>query len=208
MLDRFNRFNATRKQKDHRSKLEDEVEQALLDRGLSPKYEPDKFDYTLHRQYCPDFKIGEDINVYIEVKGWWPSSERMKFLSVIRNNPELRIFVALQRPNQRLSKQSKTTLAQWCQKQGINWSPIPIPPDFIDQWLNGKQATFPCPSCESSDAATIYPDGSLFCFSCQGRFDAETGEPWVGKSGKAHEQRAEHGSSDGRGAAPRRFDPR
>ena len=39
----------------------------------------------------------------------------MKFLSVIRNNPELRIFVALQRPNQRLNKQSKTTLAQWCQ---------------------------------------------------------------------------------------------
>ena len=101
MLDRFNRFNATRKQKDHRSKLEDEVEQALLDRGLSPQYEPDKFEYTLHRKYCPDFKIGD---VYIEVKGWWPSSERMKFLSVIRNNPELRIFVALQRPNQRLSK--------------------------------------------------------------------------------------------------------
>ena len=139
MLDRFNRFNANRKQKDHRSKLEDEVEQALLDRGLSPQYEPDKFEYTLHRKYCPDFKVGD---VYIEVKGWWPSSERMKFLSVIRNNPELRIFVALQRPNQRLNKASKTTLAQWCQKQGIKWSPIPIPPDFIDQWLNGKQATF------------------------------------------------------------------
>ena len=143
MLDRFNRFNATRKQKDHRSKLEDEVEQALLDRGLSPQYEPDKFEYTLHRKYCPDFKIGD---VYIEVKGWWPSSERMKFLSVIRNNPELKIFVALQRPNQRLNKASKTTLAQWCQKQGIKWSPIPIPPDFIDQWLNGKQATFHVPA--------------------------------------------------------------
>ena len=139
MLDRFNRFNAARKQKDHRSKLEDEVEQALLDRGLSPQYEPDKFEYTLHRKYCPDFKVGD---VYIEVKGWWPSSERMKFLSVIRNNPELRIFVALQRPNQRLNKQSKTTLAQWCQKQGIKWSPIPIPPDFIDQWLNGSKPTF------------------------------------------------------------------
>ena len=107
MLSRFERFNQTRKDKDHRSKLEDQVEQALLKQGLTPKYEPDKFDYTLHRRYCPDFKIGD---VYIEVKGWWPSAERTKFLSVIRNNPDLRIFVALQRPSQRLSKQSKTTL--------------------------------------------------------------------------------------------------
>ena len=104
MRNRFERFNATRRDKDHRSALEDQVEKALLQQGLTPKYEPDKFDYTLHRRYCPDFKIGD---VYIEVKGWWPSSERMKFLSVIRNNPELRIFVALQRPNQRLSKQSE-----------------------------------------------------------------------------------------------------
>ena len=147
MRNRFERFNQARRDKDHRSALEDQVEKALLQQGLDPKYEPDKFDYTLHRRYCPDFKIGD---VYIEVKGWWPSSERMKFLSVIRNNPELRIFVALQRPNQRLSKQSKTTLAQWCQKQGINWSPIPIPPDFIDQWLNGKQATFHVPAAKAA----------------------------------------------------------
>lgn len=150
MLSRFNQFNRTRKQKDHRSKLEDEVEQALISQGLSPKYEPDKFEYTLHRKYTPDFLLGLDVNgnkVFSEIKGWWPSSERMKFLSVIRNNPELRIFVALQRPNQRLSKQSKTTLAQWCQKQGINWSPIPIPPDFIDQWLNGTRCT-----CRVQDA--------------------------------------------------------
>ena len=166
----------TRRDKDHRSALEDQVEKALLQQGLTPQYEPDKFDYTLHRRYCPDFKIGD---VYIEVKGWWPSCERTKFLSVIRNNPDLRIFVALQRPSQRLSKQSKTTLAGWCTKNGIAWSPIPIPPDFIDQWLNGKHH-LPCPGCESTDAATVYPDGSLYFFSCQGRFDADTGEPWTG----------------------------
>ena len=52
---------------------------------------------------------------------------------------QTRIFVALQRPNQRLSKQSKTTLAQWCQKQGIKWSPIPIPPDFIFNGSTGNK---------------------------------------------------------------------
>ena len=146
MRNRFERFNQARRDKDHRSALEDQVEKALLQQGLDPKYEPDKFDYTLHRRYCPDFKIGD---VYIEVKGWWPSCERTKFLSVIRNNPDLRIFVALQRPSQRLSKQSKTTLAGWCTKNGIAWSPIPIPPDFIDQWLNGKQPTFHAPDVKA-----------------------------------------------------------
>ena len=33
MLSRFERFNQTRKDKDHRSKLEDEVEKALLQAG-------------------------------------------------------------------------------------------------------------------------------------------------------------------------------
>ena len=145
MLDRFNRFNATRKQKDHRSKLEDEVEQALLI-GASPL---NTSPTNLSTPFTGSIALTSKSDVYIEVKGWWPSSERMKFLSVIRNNPELRIFVALQRPNQRLNKASKTTLAQWCQKQGINWSPIPIPPDFIDQWLNGKQATFHVPAAKA-----------------------------------------------------------
>ena len=146
MLSRFQRFNQSRKDKDHRSKLEDQVEQALLGQGLSPRYEPEKFNYTLHRRYTPDFRI-ED--VYIEVKGWFPSSERTKFLSVIRNNPELKIFVALQKPEQRISKTSKTTLAGWCQKHGIPWSPIPIPPDFINQWLNGKRVTSVAPDAKA-----------------------------------------------------------
>ena len=152
MLNRFNRFNQSRKEKDHRSKLEDEVEKALLGLGLSPKYEPEKFEYTLHRKYTPDFLLGEDVNgnkVWVEVKGWFPSADRMKILSVIRNNPELKIFIALQKPGQRLNKTSKTTLAGWCQKYGIPWSPIPIPPEFIDQWMQGKQPTFHVPAVKA-----------------------------------------------------------
>ena len=87
MLSRFERFNQTRKDKDHRSNSKTKWRR-LCSAG------PDlQFDYTLHRRYCPDFKIGD---VYIEVKGVVCRADEV--LSVIRNNPDLRIFVALQRP--------------------------------------------------------------------------------------------------------------
>lgn len=139
MLDRYNRFNRQRKDKEHRSKLEDQVEKALALQGFSPSYEVDKFDYVLHKKYTPDFRVGD---VYIEVKGWWPSAERTKFLAVVLNNPDLRIFVALQRPQLTLSKTSKTTYSAWCEKHGIAWSPIPIPLEFMNEWLAGSRPTF------------------------------------------------------------------
>lgn len=158
MLDRYNRRLRQRKDREHRSNLETQVEESLIAQGLSPSYETEKFPYVLHRKYTPDFKVG---NVYVEVKGWWPSAERTKFLQVIVNNPGLPIFVALQRPTLTLSKTSKTTYAQWCTKHGIAWCPIPIPPDFMAQWLDGQRPTFhaPAPSAkartEPANATTV-----------------------------------------------------
>jgi hypothetical protein len=142
MLERFNRWNKQRKNKEHRSGLEDKVEDALREQGFFPEYEKESFPYILHRKYKPDFKVGD---VHVEVKGWWQSSDRQKFLSVVINNPDLKIFVALQRPHQTLSKKSKTTYAQWATKNGIAWCPIPIPKEFMDQWLKGERPTYHAP---------------------------------------------------------------
>ena len=147
MLDRFNLRNRQRKDKEHRSRLEDQVEQALINQGLSPQYEPDKFEYVLHRKYKPDFRVGD---VYIEVKGWWPPPERTKFLAVILNNPNLKIFVALQRPNLTLNKKSSTTYGEWCNKYGIAWCPVPIPPEFLKRWLNGERPTYRARTAEAA----------------------------------------------------------
>ena len=50
MFDRFNRVNRQRKDKEHRSQLEDQVEKSLSAQGFSPSYEVDKFSYVLHRK--------------------------------------------------------------------------------------------------------------------------------------------------------------
>lgn len=150
MFRAFNRANKQRKDKEHRSGLEDKVEDALREQGFNPEYEKESFPYVLHRKYKPDFKIGD---VHIEVKGWWPSSERTKFLAVVINNPDLKIFVAIQRPHQTLNKKSKTTYAQWATRYGIAWCPIPIPKEFLEQWLQGERPTFHVP-VKTAKAAT------------------------------------------------------
>lgn len=150
MLEHFNRHRPRRKPGEYRSKLEEQVGAALDNRGLAYQYESEKFRYVLHKKYTPDFRVG---NVFIEVKGWWPPAERTKFLAVMLSNPGLPIFVALQRPFATLSKKSNTTYAEWCQKHGIAWSPIPIPNDFLDQWLDGRRPTFHVPP-RTAKAAT------------------------------------------------------
>ena len=152
MLDRFNRYNRRRRDKEHRSNLETQVEEALKAQGLSPQYETDKFGYVLHRKYTPDFSLvdrnGEKF--YIEVKGWWQASDRTKFLAVILANPTLPIFVALQRPLMTLNKKSKTTYATWCSRYGIAWCPTPIPEEFMNQWLAGLRPTYRAPGAKAA----------------------------------------------------------
>lgn len=157
MLDRYNRRLRSRKDREHRSQLETDVEQALINQGYSPQYETERFSYVLHKKYTPDFKVG---SVYIEVKGWWPPSERSKFLAVILSNPGLPIFVALQRPNLTLNKRSRTTYAEWCIKHGIAWSPIPIPPSFMQSWMEGQRPTFPAPE-RTAKAQTAQPSTQM-----------------------------------------------
>jgi hypothetical protein len=125
----------------YRSGVEKAVGEDLAQQGLPALYEAVKLHYTQARRYTPDFTINDS---HIEVKGWWPSSDRAKLLAVIHSNPTIRILVALENPHVTLSKKSRTTYAQWCMKHGISWSPIPIPPDLLNQWLSGKR-TYPAP---------------------------------------------------------------
>ncbi|MGB0352030.1 MAG: hypothetical protein ACPGDC_08860 [Synechococcus sp.] len=167
MFEGFNRQRRRRKPGEFRSKLEQQVSAQLQQLGLPHQYETEKFRYTLTRRYTPDFKVGD---VYIEVKGWWPPEERTKFLAVVFSNPELRIFVALQRPLQAINKQSSTSYAAWCQKHGIPWCPIPIPSDFLQQWIDGQRPSFHVPikgrgnSLKSTNPAPSAPHQTLLPF--------------------------------------------
>ena len=129
------------RERGHRSGLETKVEEALQKQGLTLSYEKESFVYYRKGRYTPDFTIDGEHPFHIEVKGYWFPADRSKVLAAIVANPDMRLLVALQRPFMTISKKSKTTYAAWCTKNGIPWSTIPIPENFINQWLSGSRCT-------------------------------------------------------------------
>ena len=82
--------------------------------------EPDKIPYVIEHTYTPDF-YDADREIYYETKGYWPASDRRKLLAVLKQNPDIRIVMVFQNPHLKISKKSKTTYANWCNRHGIEW---------------------------------------------------------------------------------------
>lgn len=162
MFKTYNKRREAFKKGEFRSELERQVSLALQEQGHDLNYETDRFDYYLKRFYTPDFRVkGEQFDFFIEVKGWFPSDQRSKLLAVMLRHPTLPLFVALQRPHQKLNKTSKTSLCQWCEKHGIAWCPTPIPPDFLQSWVTGQKLSFRAPSVPAATRArSTKTDGS------------------------------------------------
>ena len=54
-------------------------------------------------------------------------------LLVIAQHPELDIRMVFMRPNNKLNKNSRTTYAQWCDKNNIKWANKYIPTEWIKE---------------------------------------------------------------------------
>jgi len=104
----------------YRSKLEEQVAKLLESLGISYEYESTKVPYTIQHNYCPDFILPN--HVYLETKGYWDAADRRKILAVKRDNPYIDLRMVFQSPYNTISKKSKTTYAQWCEKHKIPWS--------------------------------------------------------------------------------------
>lgn len=108
----------------YRSKFEKTVGDVLLKKGA--KYEAERIYYNRPSTYLPDFRLPNGI--YIEAKGKFTSSDRGKHLLIRQQNPTVDIRFVFQNPFVRLSKLSKTTYADWCEKHGFLWCKGPTIP--------------------------------------------------------------------------------
>ena len=114
----------------YRSGLEEKVANLLEGLGVSYEYESKRIPYTIQHHYCPDFILPN--HVLLETKGYWDAADRRKVKAVKQDNPELDLRMVFQAPFNKISKKSKTTYAQWCDKHDIPWTSfhnIPI------EWL-------------------------------------------------------------------------
>ena len=103
-----------------RSKLEEKVADLLVELGVKYEYESTKVPYVIQHTYTPDFILPN--GVYLECKGYWDSDDRRKIKAVKTLNPELDLRMVFQAPFNTISKKSKTTYAQWCDKHDIPWT--------------------------------------------------------------------------------------
>jgi len=119
----------------YRSKFEETVAKKLEDAGVNYSYESIKIQYEVNqvRKYTPDFLLPNGI--IIETKGRFVAADRMKHLRIKEQIPELDIRFVFQNPNVKLSKVSKTSYAQWCDKNGFKWAAKEIPQEWIDESL-------------------------------------------------------------------------
>jgi hypothetical protein len=103
-----------------RSGLEKQIADLLTELGISYEYETTKISYTIPHNYTPDFVLPN--HVVLEAKGYWDAADRRKMKAVKEQNPDLDIRMVFQSPYNKISKKSKTTYAQWCERHDIPWT--------------------------------------------------------------------------------------
>lgn len=116
----------------YRSGLEEDIAKELEVKGVAYEYEIFSIKYEVNevRRYTPDFRLPNGI--IIESKGRFTASDRKKHLLVQKQHPEYDIRFVFSNSKAKLSKGSKTTYADWCQKHGFQYADKHIP----EEWLN------------------------------------------------------------------------
>lgn len=100
-----------------RNNLEKKVAKTL---GPEFEYEAMRLSYTVQRTYLPDF-IDKQNKVIVEAKGLFTTQDRQKHKLIKEQHPDWDVTIVFQNAKRTISKQSKTTYADWCDKNGIKW---------------------------------------------------------------------------------------
>ena len=117
----------------YRSKFEVKVAADLGKRKIDFQYEKVSFDYVPKiRNYTPDFYLPES-KIYIETKGRLTTNDRVKHLLIKDQYPDLDIRFVFVNANNKISRTSKTTYANWCDRHKFLWAESLVPME----WLNG-----------------------------------------------------------------------
>lgn len=117
-----------------RSGLEEKVAEFLTSNGVKFTFETLKVPYvkpeTKHI-YTPDFIL--DNGIIIETKGRWLLDDRKKHILIRKQRPDLDIRILFQNANAKISKGSKTSYADFCEKHGITYAHREIPVAWLKE---------------------------------------------------------------------------
>lgn len=117
-----------------RSGLEEEASKFLTANGAKFEYEKLKIRYiqpATERQYTPDFVL--ENGIIIETKGRFLVADRKKHMLIKRQHPHLDIRFVFSNSKQKLNKASRTTYADWCNKNGFQYADKEIPVHWLKE---------------------------------------------------------------------------
>lgn len=106
------------------------------------EYETEKLPYpvTLTKKYTPDFILikKDGTKMYLELKGRFTASDRVKMKRIHKCYPLLDIRMVFQMGTNRITRVSKTTYMEWCEKEGIvaydcHGKPPHLPKEWLDE---------------------------------------------------------------------------
>ena len=116
----------------YRSGLEQDNARHLDKLGAKYRYEEDKIKYISKvRTYTPDFVL--DNGIIVETKGRFMPSDRSKHLLIKEQHPDLDIRFVFSSSKTKLSKRSKTTYGDWCNRHGFDYADLLIPTDWTKE---------------------------------------------------------------------------
>ena len=117
----------------YRSGLEVDIAKDLKKRKKKFDYETLKIKWVLHedKTYTPDFILPN--GVIIEAKGRFTLQDRKKHLAVKKQRPDLDIRFVFSNSRGKLYKGSKSTYADWCNKNGFQYADKRIPDNWLKQ---------------------------------------------------------------------------
>ena len=115
----------------YRSGLEEKVAKQLKECGVEATYETTKIKYRVEKDctYTADFQLPNGI--IVETKGRFVVADRMKHLLIKKQRPELDIRFVFTNSKTKINKGSKTSYADWCNKNGFMYADKEIPKEWL-----------------------------------------------------------------------------
>lgn len=123
----------TKEYRQYRSGLEVDNARYLEHKKITFDYEKFRVPWVVTHTYLPDFVLPNGI--VVETKGRFVSADRRKHIEVRRQHPDLDIRFVFSNSKSKLYKGSKTTYADWCNKNNFKFADKRIP----HEWLKEKQ---------------------------------------------------------------------
>lgn len=118
-----------------RSGLEDKVAGEVTSLGYKFDYEGHRIHYVVPERkarYTPDFPFPHN-GIIVETKGRFLTADRQKHLFIKAQCPDLDIRFVFSNSKTRISKQSLTTYAAWCETHGFLYADKSIPQDWLKE---------------------------------------------------------------------------